>query len=445
MNSKFSKIGFILAVVGSAVGLGNSWKFPTLVGQNGGSAFILLYIILTICVGFTIFLAELYIGKASEKDPINAYKTLAPKYKKSWSMVGFTSIGALLIVSFYSIIIGWIVKYFYLSFSALPKDIQTSKEVFENLLFNDYISQILCFTITFLISFFIVSKGIINGIEKLNVWIMPTLFLILFGMLCYSASMSGFNDAFKFLFFPDFSAITTNSVLYALGMAFFSLSIGAGSIITYSASLSDDTNFVTSTISIIIINVIIGLMMGLIVFTFIFEFGADPSQQGPGLIFISLTTLFSNLGVLGNILAVLFFISLFFAGLTSAVSMIEPFAFYLINQYGFSRKKSLILIGSVVYILGTICILSYIGYTKEYFTFFGKSFFDILDYLASNIIMPLGGLFAAIFVGYILNRRDLEEFFYKYMSKKMFKLWYFFLRYVSIIAVIVIMFNLLVG
>ncbi|MCI6989775.1 MAG: sodium-dependent transporter [Campylobacter sp.] len=443
MNEKFSKIGFILAVAGSAVGLGNAWKFPTLVGQNGGSAFILLYLVLTICVGFCIFLAELAIGKLSEKDPINAYKTLAPKHKKAWSLVGFTSIGALLIVSFYSIIIGWIVKYFFVSLFKLPQSINESSAVFANLLENDFISQILCFTFVFATSFFVVSKGVIKGIERLNVWMMPTLFVMLLFMLLYSISIDGFKDAFSFLFVPNFSVLNIQSFLYALGLSFFSLSIGAGSVITYSASLKDGTNFVSSTIFIICINVLIGLMMGLIVFTFIFEYGADPSQQGPGLIFISLTSLFANLGIFGNILSACFFVALFFAGLTSAVSMIEPFAFYLINEHKFSRKKALFIIGCAVYILGLACIFSYIAVTKEHFTFFGKSFFDCLDYLASNIIMPLGGLFAAIFVGFVMKKATLKILFGKYMSDLFFEIWYFFVRFVAPLAVIIIMINLL--
>ncbi|MSN95997.1 sodium-dependent transporter [Campylobacter sp. FMV-PI01] len=439
MNEKFSKIGFILAVAGSAVGLGNAWKFPTLVGTNGGSAFIILYLFLIICVGFTIFLAELCIGKISQKDPVNAYKMLAPKHKKAWSIVGFSIIGAILIVSFYSIIIGWIVKYFYMSFFELPKDITAGEMVFKNLLHQDYVSQILCFSIVFFITFYVVSKGVINGIERLNVWMMPTLFVLLLIMLFYSMSMDGFFSAVKFLFVPNFSSLNATSLLSALGLAFFSMSIGAGSIITYSASLNDGANFIKSTFSIIAINVLIGIMMGLIVFTFIFEFNADPTSQGPGLIFISLATLFANMGILGNILAILFFTALFFAGLTSAVSMVEPFIFYLINEYKFSRKKAIFIIGFIVYMLGILCIFSYIEFSSKNLTFFGKSFFDLLDYLASNIIMPLGGFFAAIFVGFVLKKESLKEFFSHCMSEKFFEIWYFVLRFIAPVAVLIIM------
>ncbi|MBK1964233.1 sodium-dependent transporter [Campylobacter novaezeelandiae] len=440
MSSKFSKIGFILAVAGSAVGLGNAWKFPTLVGQNGGSAFVLLYLILTLGVGFVIFLAELALGKLSEKDPVNAYRTLAPKHKKAWSFAGFTMIANILIASFYSVIIGWILKYVFLSITfELPFDINSAKDQFNELLHKDFLSQLICFTLVFFVIFYIVSKGVKNGIEKLNIWMMPTLFILLIMMLVYTMSKDGFYMAAEFLFVPDFSKISVSAVLEALGMAFFSLSLGVGTIITYSASLPDKTNFITSTLNIIFINILVGILMGLIVFTFIFEFNADPAASGPGLIFISLSTLFSKLGIIGSIFAVAFFISLIFAGITSAISMIEPFAFYLINTYEMSRKKALIIIGFIVYILGIFCILSYLSFTHGYFSFFGMSFFDILDSLSSKIIMPLGGILVAIFVGFIMKKEGLKILFKPYMRGIYFELWYVFLRFISPLAVIIIM------
>ncbi|EIA3709827.1 TPA: sodium-dependent transporter [Campylobacter jejuni] len=438
MSSKFSKIGFILAVAGSAVGLGNAWKFPTLVGQSGGSAFILLYIILTLGVGFVIFLAELSIGKISEKDPVNAYEKLAPSNKKAWSYVGFTMVGAILIVSFYTLVIGWIVKYVFLSITGnLPMDLEVSKAQFGFFISEDFLSQFICFTLVFLCVFYIVSKGVKNGIEKLNVWMMPSLFILLILMLVYAISKDGFIMAVKFLFVPDFSKINTSNVLEALGLAFFSLSLGVGTIITYSASLPDKTNFITSTLNIIFINLLVGLLMGLVVFTFIFEFGYNPNQQGPGLVFISLATLFEKIGVIGCIFGAAFFISLIFAGITSAVSMIEPFTFYLINTFGMSRKKALILIGIVVYILGMLCILSSLKSTQ--FGFFGMSFFDLLDSISSKVIMPLGGILAAIFVGFVMKKEALKILFEPYMRGIFFELWYVFLRFISPLAVVIVM------
>ncbi|KAA6228449.1 MULTISPECIES: sodium-dependent transporter [unclassified Campylobacter] len=445
MSAKFSKIGFILAVAGSAVGLGNAWKFPTLVGQNGGSAFILLYLVLTLCVSFVIFLAELSMGRLSEKDPVNAYKTLAPSHKNAWGIAGFMMIGAIFIVSFYSLVIAWILRYLYLSLSGnLPLDLQSSIAKFESFISQDFLSQILCFTIIFFIIFYVVSKGIKNGIERLNVWMMPSLFILLLFLLFYACSKDGFLQAFNFLFVPDFSKISVDTIVQALGLAFFSLSLGVGTIITYSASLPEGSNFILSTLSIIFINVLIGLLMGLVVFTFIFEFGADPTQSGGGLVFISLSTLFSQLGIIGHIIAALFFIALIFAGITSAVSMIEPFAFYLINSFKMSRKKALFYIGVVVYILGILCILSFLSVTNHSLEFFGKNVFDILDFLSSELIMPLGGICVSIFVGFVMKKEGLMILFRPFMSNFFFELWYFILRFIAPLAVIIVMIAVLI-
>ncbi|MCR2058777.1 sodium-dependent transporter, partial [Campylobacter lari] len=245
--------------------------------------------------------------------------------------------------------------------------------------------------------------------------------------------------ASEFLFVPDFSKLSVNSILDALGLAFFSMSLGVCVILTYAASLPDKTNFISSALNIIIINTIIGLMMGLIVFTFIFEFGADPTQQGPGLIFISLTTLFAKLGFLGNVLAIAFFIALFFAGITSAISMIEPFAFYLINRYQISRKKALVFVGVIVYFLGSLSILSFYHVSAPSLNFFGKSFFDILDFFIQNLLMPISALITAFFVGFVLKKEALQILFQPFMRGVYFEIWYIFLRYISPLAVILIM------
>ncbi|WP_169752848.1 sodium-dependent transporter [Campylobacter mucosalis] len=440
IKDQFSKIGFVLAMAGSAVGLGNAWKFPTMVGNNGGSAFIVLYLALTFGIAFVAFLAELSIGKLGETDPVHSLYKLAPKYKKQWSIAGFFMIGAVLIASFYMVVIGWIVKYIYLSFGSLPTDTAQSRAMFESLLFNEAINSIICFSIVFSIVFFVVSKGIKSGIERLNVWMMPSLFILLIIMFCYSLSVGdGLLKAVSFLFVPDFSKITPEIVLQALGLAFFSLSMGVCVIPTYAASLPDGTNLVKSTLSIIFINILVGIMMGLVVFTFVFAYNGDTTQGGPGLIFVSLTTLFAKLGLAGNFLAVAFFVSLLFAGVTSAVSMIEPFAYYLINKFNFTRKKALILIASFVYVLGIFCILSYCKPTSEVFMLFDKPFFDVLDYLTSNIIMPLAAIVFSIFVGFVLKKDGLGYLFVPFMGKALFEIWYFALRFIVPVAVFAIM------
>lgn len=450
MVEKFSKIGFVLAMAGSAVGLGNAWKFPTMVGNHGGSAFILLYVILTLCVAVVVFLAELAIGKLGETDLVNSLYKLAPKNKKRWSLAGFFMSGSVLIASFYMIVIGWILKYIIMSFWSLPKTTKEAGDIFGNLITNDFLSVFICFTLVFLSVFYVVSKGIKSGIEKLNIWMMPSLFVLLILLLLYSIFASGgFVEALKFIFIPDFSKILNPYIiLQALGLAFFSLSMGVGTVPTYAASLPDGTNFVKSVASIVSINILIGLMMGLVVFSFIPIVHGQPAAEGAGLIFVSLTSLFGQMGggFIGNVIAILFFISLLFAGITSAVSMIEPFTFYLIHKFNISRRNALIVIGIFVYILGMFCIFSYYAPTAHWFSITKNSignskpiaFFDILDFMTSNILMPLGALTFSIFVGFVLKRDGLYILFSGFMNDFWFKLWYYALRFVAPIAIIAI-------
>ena len=446
INEKFSKIGFVLAMAGSAVGLGNAWKFPTMVGNNGGSAFIILYLLLTFAIAFVAFLAELSIGKLGESDVVSSIYKLAPKHKKIWSLSGFFMIGAILIASFYMVVIGWILKYIYLSFSPLLSSREEAAQQFNTLLSNDLSSAIVCFSLVFLMVFFAVSKGVKSGIEKLNIWMMPSLFILLVCILFYAISMGdGFVKAAKFLFVPNFSAITPDVVLQALGLAFFSLSMGVGVIPTYAANLPEQTNLIKSTLSIIFINILIGIMMGLVVFTFIFAYGADSTASGPGLIFISLVTLFAKLGIVGNVMAIAFFVSLLFAGVTSAVSMIEPFAYYLVRKFEISRKMALVYIGIFVYILGLFCIFSYYAQTANIFSIFGKPVFDALDFLTSNIMMPIGAIIFSFFVGYKLKKESLYLLFGEFMGKVFFEICYFTLRYIVPIAICAIMIYQIAG
>ena len=417
-----------------------------MVGNNGGSAFIILYLLLTFAIAFVAFLAELSIGKLGESDVVSSIYKLAPKHKKIWSLSGFFMIGAILIASFYMVVIGWILKYIYLGFSPLLADTKEAAAQFNTLLSNDLSSAIVCFSLVFLMVFFAVSKGVKSGIEKLNIWMMPGLFILLVCILFYAISMGdGFVKAAKFLFVPNFSAITPDVVLQALGLAFFSLSMGVGVIPTYAANLPEQTNLIKSTLSIIFINILIGIIMGLVVFTFIFAYGADSTASGPGLIFISLVTLFAKLGIVGNIMAIAFFVSLLFAGVTSAVSMIEPFAYYLVRKFEISRKMALVYIGIFVYILGLFCIFSYYAQTANIFSIFGKPVFDALDFLTSNIMMPIGAIIFSFFVGYKLKKESLYLLFGEFMGKVFFEIWYFTLRYIVPVAICAIMIYQIAG
>ena len=224
--------------------------------------------------------------------------------------------------------------------------------------------------------------------------------------------------------------------------------MGVGVIPTYAANLPEKTNLIKSTLSIIFINILIGIMMGLVVFTFVFAYGADEEivkSSGPGLIFVSLVTLFAKLDIVGNVMAVAFFVSLLFAGITSAVSMIEPFAYYLVRKFEISRKMALLYIGAFVYILGIFCILSYYSDTSSAFSVCGKPFFDALDFLTSNIMMPIGAIVFSFFVGYKLKKESLYLLFGDFMGRAFFEIWYFFLRYVVPVAICAIMIYQMAG
>ena len=440
MAERFSKIGFVLSIIGAAIGLGNAWKFPYMVGSNGGSAFILIYLFFAFAVGLSIFFAEMAMGKISRLDTVGAFKSLATKGASSWKFAGIIMVTGLFIASFYTLIIGWVLKYVILSFGELPKDMASSETLFVNFTSNGIGEQILYFSIAFFAYFFILTKGVKSGIEHINVYLIPALFILLLLMLGYSFGMEGFDKAAKFLLVPDFSKIDQAAVLNALGLAFFTMCVGIGCILTYSSSLSDDTTLFTSSLYVVFANIIISVIIGLIVFTFTFEFGSEPSK-GAGLAFISLPTLFAKLGAIGQILAVAFFAALIFAGITSAISIVEPFVFFLIREYGMSRKKALCIVGAGIFIVGFLCLLSNIENVGDKFMIFGKNFFDFLDFTASNILLPISGIGGAIFVGYFMKRDALYVLFSPYMSDFVFNTWYFLLRYVAPVCVLIIMIN----
>lgn len=440
---KFTRIGFILAAAGSAVGLGNVWKFPYMTGVNGGGAFVLIYLCTILFIGVSIFMAEVLLGRLGESDSISSFEKTAASHPKLWRKAGFLVITGILVISFYLVVVGWILKYITLSFSALPQTAKASGEVFGNLLSQNIGEQFFYFTVAFLISFAIVAKGVKSGIERLNLWLMPLLIFLLIIMVLYSMSFDGFSRAVEFLFVPDWSKISWKVVLSAIGHAFFTLSIGLTCIATYAASQSKDTNIFRSSLAVAGLDTIIAFLAGLVIFTFIFQFNAEPSA-GPGLVFVSLPTLFSNLDLAGNIMAFAFFVTLAFAGFTSSVSMTEPLTLVLTSRFKISRMKALAIIAAIVYILGSFALLSQTKDYKEFATFFGVGSFDILDFLSSSILMPIGGIIIALFIGFFAKRELVENTMKTYMNNTVYNIWLFSIRFIAPIAVLVVMYNLLV-
>ena len=439
MHKKFSKLGYILAMAGSAIGLGNAWKFPTMAGNHGGFAFIFLYFVLTILIACVAFLAEAGIGRLSGKDTPKALIELAPKGQRFWGLGGFFMITALLIASFYLVVIGWILYYACLSIGGLPASTDEASNLFDNLIKNNLTSVLSCYFAVLFITFYTVSRGIKEGIEKLNFILMPSLFILLIVILIYSFTFnsSGFSGAVSFIFTPDFSKILDPElILAAMGLALFSLSLGVGTVSTYGASLGEDTNLFKSLLYIVGLNICMGILMGLVVFSFVQVAPGASANDGPGLIFVSLASLFGELGAVGSALGFMFFISLLFAGITSAVSMIEPAVRYFEDEKGISRIKSSAILGVLVFGLGVLCVLSFYEPTKESFAIFGKSIFDILDYATSNVLMPLGVLFFSIFAGWIMPKERFYTLFLNYAPKFAVDIWYFILRFILPILVV---------
>ena len=439
MHKKFSKLGYILAMAGSAIGLGTAWKFPTMAGNHGGFAFIFLYFVLTILIACVAFLAEAGIGRLSGKDTPKALIELAPKGQRFWGLGGFFMITALLIASFYLVVIGWILYYACLSIGGLPASTDEASNLFDSLIKNNLTSVLSCYFAVLFITFYTVSRGIKEGIEKLNFILMPSLFILLIVILIYSFTFnsSGFSGAVTFIFTPDFSKILDPElILAAMGLALFSLSLGVGTVSTYGASLGEDTNLFKSLLYIVGLNICMGILMGLVVFSFVQVAPGASANDGPGLIFVSLASLFGELGAVGSALGFMFFISLLFAGITSAVSMIEPAVRYFEDEKGISRIKSSAILGILVFGLGVLCVLSFYEPTKESFAIFDKSIFDVLDYATSNVLMPLGVLFFSIFAGWIMPKERFYTLFLNYAPKFAVDIWYFILRFILPILVV---------
>ncbi len=440
MKTGFSKIGFILATAGSAVGLGNIWKFPYVTGEFGGGAFVLIYLLAIALIGLTIFIAESYIGKEARTNAAAAYQKVSSSKSKYWRWGGFQIFSGIIILSFYAFIIGWIINYIIISFTALPTNIKEAETMFTNLITKKIGTQVLFHTIVTITVVYIILKGIKNGIEKLNLILMPLLAIILFGLLMYSFTLNSFTQALEFMFMPNWSKITSEAILAAVGQAFFTLSLGMGIIITYSASMGKDTNFVKSSVLVAIVDTLVALLAGIIIFSFLFAAGAK-STEGPGLVFISLPLIFSGWGIFGQIIAVAFFVALLFAGITSAVSLLEPSLMYLIEKYKITRTKATIIAGLFFYILGIFALLSMSESFGATLTFFGKNLFDWLDFLTSSVAMPISGLVTCIFLGYFVDKNILKTKFTSHVSITIFNIWFILIRYIVPIAIIILFLN----
>ncbi|DAB29700.1 MAG TPA: sodium-dependent transporter [Sulfurimonas sp. UBA12504] len=439
--ARFSRVGFILAAAGSAVGLGNIWKFPYITGEYGGGAFVFVYLLTVLLIGFSIMIAEMLIGYIGRKDAVSSFENIAPTHKHLWKYGGFQSLAGLFVMIFYSVVIGWIFHYIVTSLSSLPSSVQEAETTFNAMIHTDIATQLFYHSLAFIWITYVLTKGIKGGIEKMNMFLMPALMIILAGMFIYALSLDAFPKAVNFMFAADWSKINSEAFVVAVGHAFFTLSLGMGAIMTYAASMEKNSNIVKAAFWVVFLDTIIAIVAGLMLFTFLYQYGAGPAK-GPGLVFISLPAAFYEMGILGNIFAVLFFIALAFAGLTSSVSLVEPMVQYFIDRFSWSRFKSSILMGLFFYLIGIIALLSNIDGYQELLTWGDKNFFDWVDYVTSAIMLPIGGLIMAVFVGFILDKRKVESLMKPQLGFA-FETWYFSLRYITPIAMFVVMLNLI--
>ncbi len=437
-----SKIGFVLAAAGSAVGLGNIWKFPYVTGSNGGAAFVLIYLLFVLILGLPIMIAEFVIGRHTEKDPVGAFKLMAGK--SPWTLVGYLGVlSGFFILSFYSVVGGWTIGYIVKSISgsvAALHDSDSAKNLFSG--FTSDPLQMIFYHLLFILScMFIVIKGIKNGVERWNKILMPLLFIILFVLIGKGLTMEGGLSGLSFFLKPDFSKITSASIIAAMGQAFFSLSLGMGAMITYGSYLSPEEKILNSAFYIVILDTLVAILAGLAIFPAVFAMNMSP-QEGAGLIFHIIPVVFGNMPY-GSIFSVLFFILLFIAALTSGISLLEVITAYTIDELGWSRQRAVLVFGSIIFLLGIPSALSFgvLGNAKLFGTL---TFFDFMDKLTTNYMLPIGGFCIAVFLGwkYGLNK-TIHELDPDTGIISLKELWAFFIKFISPVLVLVLFIMLL--
>ncbi|MED1801605.1 sodium-dependent transporter [Brevibacillus porteri] len=433
-----SRLGFILAAAGSAIGLGAIWKFPYMVGTSGGGAFFLLFIIFTLVIGLPLLLGEFTIGRSTQKEAISAYKTIAPG--SLWHWIGRLGvITCFLLLSFYSVVGGWILSYLLRGFTGQLQGPAYDK-VFGDII-GDPVSAVVAQLVFMLITAWVVARGVQSGIESANKYMMPGLFLLFMVLMVRSLTLDGAMDGVSFFLRPDFSKLSAESILYALGQSFFALSVGVSVMVTYSSYLAKNESLVRSAGSIVSLNLLVSLFAGLAIFPAVFSLGVEPTA-GPGLLFIVLPSVFEQIAF-GSIFLLIFLALFLFATLTSAFSMLEIIVASLAKGDEKKRKRLAWVIGLLIFIVGVPSALSF-GVWSEV-TLFGKSIFDAMDFLVSNILMPLGALLISIFVPLKMKRETLinELGVHTSLGKRLFIIWLLLIKYVAPIAILAVFLQML--
>jgi NSS family neurotransmitter:Na+ symporter len=445
-----SRWAFILAATGSAVGLGNIWRFPYLTGENGGGAFVLLYLLCVLLVGVPIMMAEVMLGRRGRQSPINTMQTLAEEEGASqyWQLLGWMGVVAgFLILSYYSVVAGWTLAYIFRAASGVfvDADAAVASRIFNELV-SDPERLLAWHTIFMMMTIIVVSRGVKSGLEQAVRYLMPTLFILLMVMVGYAMSTEKFMEGIQYMFVPDFEKLAQKNIfgdvfLAALGQAFFSLSLGMGAIMIYGSYLSRKSSIVGASFSIAIADTMVAIFAGIAIFPIVFTYGLEPAG-GPGLIFITLPIAFGQMPF-GTLFGTLFFFLLMFAAWTSAISLLEPAVAWLVENRGMKRVGAAALAGCIAWLLGLLSVLSFNHWAFP-FSFAGQTkengLFDIFDILTANIMLPLGGLLIAIFSVWLMSRQSsVDELG---MGEGMtYKCWRFVVQYIAPAGVIMIFLN----
>jgi neurotransmitter:Na+ symporter, NSS family len=438
-----SKIGFLMAAAGSAIGLGSLWRFPYIVSQNGGGMFIFLYVVFVFALVLPIFMSELILGRKTQKSPILAYSALSRR-SQNWRVAGWLNvINAFLILSFYAVVAGWTLNYILMSlcqFTAGKTDAQISG-LFD-ILHKAPGLNVLWQLLFLLLTGGVILGGVRKGIEYWSKVLMPALFVFLLGLVIYGMTLPGFSEACSFLFSIDTYTLKPSSILEALGMAFFTMSVGIGIIVTYGSYMKPDENISQTSTLVAFMTVVVSLLAVLMIYPVVFTFGLE-TAEGPGLVFKTLPVLFNKLP--GSLfVSTLFFTLLAFTALTSAISLLEELVASVMDLFAWTRKKATAILTGAAFLMGIPSALAGSGvFLGDWEKVYGKNFFSTLDMLTGTWLMPIGGLLVSLFVGFWvdkeISKKELLTGSKKKIIRAFFPVWLFMVRFVAPIAILLIM------
>ncbi len=438
-----SNIGAILAAAGGAVGLGNIWRYPYMLGQNGGGAFLLVNLFFVLMIGIPLMMTEFVIGRRTQSNVVGAYKKL--ERKKGWAAIGYFSIlGAVLIYAFYSVVAGWTLNYIVMActnqLSGLtPNEVADAFASFTSHSFWPVLFQLAFLALTALV----ISFGVQKGIEKISKILMPVLFFLLLLMVFRSLTLPGAKEGLQFLFKPDFSKLTGAGVLGALGQSFFSLSLGMGAMVTYGSYIRKEDSLFKTSLWISVCDLLVAILAGVVIFPAVFSFGMDPAA-GPQLVYVVLPNVFNSMPM-GALFAAIFFVLLGIAALTSTISLQEIIVAFSVEELHWSRRKSSIISMISIFVIGIFCTLSF-GPIKHW-TLFDRTIFDLFDLVTASYLMPIGALATTIFLGWFYPKVEVKDEITNggALKGRLFELYYFILRFVAPLALIVILVSGIIG